>query len=122
MRKCRVLLTILLCNIFGLPVFAQNNPNANPSAIVISGNMRFTVLMPELIRIEYSAQKKFEDRASFVVINRNLPVPAFTQREEDGYLCITTQKLELRYKIGSHPVNSDPCSPNLQIALQVNDE
>lgn len=122
MRKCRVLLIILLCNIFGLPVFAQNNPNANPSAIVISGNMRFTVLMPELIRIEYSAQKKFEDRASFVVINRNLPVPAFTQREEDGYLCITTQKLELRYKIGSHPVNSDPCSPNLQIALQVNDE
>lgn len=100
----------------------QPDPQANPSAIVRSGNMRFTVLMPELIRIEWSAEQIFEDRASFVVVNRNLPVPAFTKREENGYLYITTDKLQLRYKTGTHPVGSDPCDPNLQITLQVNGE
>ena len=96
-----------------------HNPVANPSAIVKSGYMRFTVLTPEIIRIERSTQNKFEDRASFVVINRNLPVPQFTTKEEDGFLTITTEKLTLRYKIGSHPVNTDPCAPNLQITLNV---
>lgn len=114
---------MFVCLLFCLPLkTTAHNPVANPGAVVISGNMRFTVLTPELIRIEYSAQNQFEDRASFVVINRNLPVPAYTKREENGLLIIATDKLELRYKIGTHPVHSDPCDPNLQIALQVNGE
>jgi hypothetical protein len=98
------------------------NPVADPAAVVASGNMRFTVLTPELIRIEWSGQSLFEDRASFVVVNRNLPVPTFTTREENGYLFISTDKLELQYKTGTHPVNDDPCNPNLQITLQLNGE
>ncbi|MDP4240331.1 MAG: glycoside hydrolase family 31 protein [Bacteroidota bacterium] len=98
------------------------NPVANPSAIVTSNYMRFTVLTPEIIRIERSTLKKFEDRASFVVINRNLPVPSFTTKEEDGYLTITTDKLTLRYKVGSDPSTNDPCSPNLQITMSGNGE
>jgi hypothetical protein len=120
-----ILFIILLC--IGIVQFhsiqaAANNPQANPAAVVTSGNMRFTVLMPELIRIEWSAQNKFEDRASFVVVNRSLPVPAFTVQEENDILSITTGKLVLRYQTGTHPVNSDPCAPNLQITLQVNGE
>lgn len=99
-----------------------HNPVANPSAIVTSGYMRFTVLTPEIIRIERSTQNKFEDRASFVVLNRNLPVPQFTTNTENGYLIIQTSKLTLRYKVGSHPVNNDPCAPNLQISLNVGGE
>lgn len=99
-----------------------HNPVANPSAIVTSGYMRFTVLTPEIIRIERSTINKFEDRASFVVINRNLPVPRFTTEEVNGYLTITTDKLTLRYKVGTHPVNNDPCSPNLQITMNLNGE
>ncbi|KAA6302992.1 MAG: Oligosaccharide 4-alpha-D-glucosyltransferase [Candidatus Ordinivivax streblomastigis] len=102
--------------------FVKDSPVAKSSAVVTSGNMRFSVLTPELIRIERSEQNRFEDRASFVVLNRNLPVPAYTTREENGYLYITTDKLALQYKIGTHPVNTDPCAPNLQITLQVNDE
>ena len=122
----RYLFLILIC--FGTLQFRyaqaeKHIPKANPDAIVTSGNMRFTVLTPELIRIEWSAQKIFEDRASFVVVNRNLPVPAFTVQEESGHLYITTDKLVLRYKTGTHPVNnSDVCDPNLQITLQVNGE
>lgn len=122
MKKHKLLLLVTLCVILSSSLFSQNNPQANPAAIVTSGNMRFTVLTSELIRIEYSAQKKFEDRASFVVINRNLPVPVFTKREENGYLYIITDKLELRYKIDEHPINNDRCEPNLQITMRVNGE
>ena len=122
MKKIIFLLVVLGSVAFNRALPAANNPVANPSAIVTSGNMRFTVLTPELIRIEYSNQNKFEDRASFVVINRNLPVPAFTTREENGYLFITTNQLVLQYKIGTYPMNADPCNPNLQITLQLNGE
>ena len=45
--------------------------------MVTVGNARFTVLTPQLIRMEWSADGKFEDHASFVFINRKLPVPKF---------------------------------------------
>jgi len=120
MKKYLFLLIYMLAFIFYQPLYAENNPKANPAAIVTSGNMRFTVLTPELVRIEWSALNLFEDRASFVVVNRDLPVPFFTSHNENGYLIITTDKLELRYKIGSYPVNNDSVHPNLQIALKLN--
>ena len=46
-----------------------DNPVASSEAIVISGNARFTVLTPEMIRIEYSENARFEDRATFTVLN-----------------------------------------------------
>ncbi|GHU68203.1 hypothetical protein FACS189413_04530 [Bacteroidia bacterium] len=117
MNKLNVLLSfIIIC----CPLFAENNPQADPAAIVQSGNMRFTVLTPEMIRIEWSASNQFEDRASFVVINRRLPVPGYTVREENGYLYITTDKLVLRYKTGAFPVTDNLNNPHLQITLQVN--
>ncbi|MDR2041110.1 MAG: glycoside hydrolase family 31 protein [Tannerella sp.] len=108
--------------LLSLPCLAANDPQADPAAIVHSGNMRFTVLKPEIIRIEWSEQSRFEDRASFVAVNRKLPTVSFTTEEKDGCLFITTAKLALRYKTGTHPVNNDPCDPNLQITLQVNGE
>ncbi len=54
-----------------------NNPVADPRAVVTVGNARFTVLTPELIRMEWAADGKFEDHASFVFLNRRLPVPKF---------------------------------------------
>ena len=56
---------------------AANDPVADPKAVVTVGHARFTVLTPQLIRMEWSADGKFEDHASFVFINRRLPVPKF---------------------------------------------
>ena len=61
----------------------SNNPVAATNAIVKCGNARFTVLTPEMIRIEYSAKGTFEDQATFTVVNRNLDVPQFTKTEHD---------------------------------------
>ena len=95
-------------------VYAQTNePLANPDAIVQSGQARFTVLSPYLIRMEYSAKRKFENRASTVVLNRRRPTPKFTVAEEDGHLTIKTEALTLRYKINSGSFNKN----NLSVAV-----
>ena len=73
MKRIFTLLLVLL----GLnSVWAQNiNPMAHPDAVVRSGKARFTVLTPEMIRIQYSDRALFEDRATFAIVNRRLPVP-----------------------------------------------
>jgi alpha-glucosidase len=50
------------------------DPVANPRAQVIQGSVRFTVLTPELIRMEWAADGKFEDHASFVFLNAHRQV------------------------------------------------
>lgn len=122
MNNLKWLLSIMFYVVFATFVSAINNPVANPAAVVISGNARFTVLTPEMIRIEYSEKQQFEDRASFVVINRNLEVPEFTKTDDGDELVIKTEKLELRYKKGMPLYNDDRCNPNLQITMQLNGE
>ena len=83
--------------------FAQSgyNPKADIRAIVKEKYVRFTVLTPRMIRMEWSAGNTFIDDASFVFVNRKLPFVHFTQTEKDGWLIITTDELELRYKLKS---------------------
>jgi alpha-glucosidase len=82
--------------------FAQEDVSeAAPDAIAQVDQARFTVLTPQLIRMEWAADRKFEDHGSLIVINRRLPVPKFTHEEKDGWLLIDTGKLTLRYKLGS---------------------
>ncbi len=80
---------------------AADNPVADPKAVVPLGNARFTVLTPQLIRMEWSADGKFEDHASFVFINRCLPVPKFesevTKNGSNQVLTIKTSDLALNY-------------------------
>ena len=95
------------------------DPQANPNAVVSAGKARFTVLTPEMIRIQYSDRQLFEDRATFAVVNRRLPVPAFTKEERDGYLYIKTDVLTLQYKIGG-VISSKPSSDVLTIRFQMN--
>ena len=93
----------------------EDNPVADPAAIVRSGEARFTVLTPQLIRMEWSADAKFEDRASLVFLNRKLPVPPFTAGTDGDTLVIKTRALELRYRRDSGRFTPQ----NLSLALQV---
>jgi alpha-glucosidase (family GH31 glycosyl hydrolase) len=85
---------------------SQMQPSANPKAIVHAGSARFTILTPRLIRMEWTGSKAFTDNASFVVVNRNLPVPYFTSVKSNGLLIIKTDELELQYKTDSGKFNS----------------
>jgi alpha-glucosidase (family GH31 glycosyl hydrolase) len=92
------------------------NPVADPRAVVISDQARFTVLTPRLIRMEFSADSKFEDRASLVFINRLMPVPPFKKTLEKGWLVIDTGQLTLRYKQKSGAFNAE----NLEVLFSFN--
>ena len=94
-------------------------PAADPNAVVMHGNARFTVLTPQLIRMEWAADDQFEDHASLVFLNRRLAVPRFTSNAAQDDVTIKTDALELSY----HPApNSDGkfSSDNLEIKFTLN--
>ena len=99
------------------------DPMADPAAIVKIGNARFTVLTPELIRMEWAADGKFEDHASIVFLNRKLPVPDFEKKiTQDGAtsgVTIRTSALSLSYRASTE--NGGKFSPdNLSLTLRLN--
>lgn len=96
----RLLLSLFALWLAAEASFAQYNPVPVPEAVVVSGNARFTVLTDRLIRMEWSEDGIFEDRASFAIVNRNLPVPKFTSVEKNGVLTIKTGGLTLTYRGG----------------------
>lgn len=94
MKRIFALLTALVC---ALSPAIADNPKADAKAVVTSGNARFTVLTPQLIRMEWSADGQFEDRATLTFVNRETPVPEFKVRESKSKLTITTPALTLTY-------------------------
>ena len=79
---------------------AGNNPKADDKAQVVIGNARFTVLTPQMIRMEWSTDGKFEDRATLTFVNRKLDVPTFKVRQTNSKVVITTEKVVLTYLKG----------------------
>ena len=76
---------------------AAANPKADPQAVVTTQHARFTILTPQLIRMEWSEDGVFEDRATLSFVNRKLPVPAFKVRDTRSKLVIKTDSLTLTY-------------------------
>jgi alpha-glucosidase len=91
---------ILILQFATLSTSAQErwDPVADAKAIVMEGNARFTLLTPQMIRMEWTADGKFEDYASLVFVNRRLPVPEFGRSVEKGWLVLRTEKVTLRYR------------------------
>ena len=67
------------------------NPACRERAIVQGPNCRFTVLTSSLIRMEYSENGSFEDRATQIVMNREFTVPKYEAAWNGGFLTITTE-------------------------------
>ena len=116
----RILTLLFICLSINTAWAQELNPVAHPDAVVRSGKARFTVLTPEMIRIQYSDRSLFEDRATFAIVNRRLPVPAFTAVEKDGYLEIKTSALTLKYKIGGVIDGRKPSAEVLSISMMLN--
>lgn len=112
--------------LFAFLTFAAGNaqtvydPVPNADAVVESGNARFTVLTPEMIRIQFSKYKQFEDRATFGIVNRRLPVPEYDVTDDGTYIYIRTSALELRYRKGGTIRTTTKTPSVLQIKMQMN--
>ena len=76
-----------------------DEPVADPQAEVVVGKARFTVLTPQLIRMEWAADGKFENHPSLVFLNRRMPVPEFSKHvsHRGKRLVIRTSALKLSY-------------------------
>lgn len=99
-----VLLTSLLTIVtVGATTDSAADPYASEKAVVVAGNARFTVLTSQLIRMEWSEDGVFEDRASLTFINRNLPVPEFKVRKNGKKVTVKTADVTLTYVDGCGP-------------------
>ena len=88
----------MLAVLYG-PAFA-----AGGASSIVRGNVRFQVLSPNLVRMEYSPTSHFVDDASMAVVGRdNWPGVAAQVEERDGWLNISTGKLTASYKLDSGP-------------------
>ncbi len=76
---------------------ASYSATADPSAIIVLGHARFTVLTPQLIRMEWAADGHFEDRPSMLFLNRRLTVPKFKVIQKGKSLTLETDALILHY-------------------------
>jgi alpha-glucosidase len=76
---------------------ASYSGTADARAVIVFGHARFTILTPQLIRMEWAADDRFEDRPSIVFLNRCLTVPTYKSRENGKSLTIETSALRLHY-------------------------
>ncbi len=98
----RIFISMLLVAItLPISLFAANNPKADERAVVVAGNARFTVLTPQMIRMEWSEDGKFEDRATLTFVNRNLDVPEYKVKQSKSKLTIKTANVTLTYLKGA---------------------
>ena len=98
-RKLFFAIVLLCCTIASFAEVADaDDPKADPSAMVIAGNARFTVLTSRLVRMEWSEDGVFEDNATLTFINRKLPVPDFKVSKSKSKVVIKTSDMILTYK------------------------
>ena len=86
-------------------LIAATHPETKPENIVKGDCWRISVLTESLLRLEYSPEGVFEDRATQSVWNRDFPVSAFQCIETEDSLEIITAKAHLIY-------NKKEFSPN----------
>ncbi|GIF21789.1 hypothetical protein BJ973_004761 [Actinoplanes tereljensis] len=90
------------------------------SAAVISGDARFQVLSPMLIRTEYAPGGTFTDAATFNVVGRDkFAATPYTTSTAQGWLTIDTGSLTLRYRVGSGSFSTDNLTVRLKTGQQV---
>jgi hypothetical protein len=85
----------------------------NSEGIVVDDNIRLTVFTPKLLRIEYSPTCAFEDRASQIILHRNVVPPHYTVNKENNYLILTTESICLKCT----STTSKPSKENLSIEI-----
>lgn len=81
----------------------QTNGACKPEAVIKGDQYRITLLTPSLVRLEYSENGDFEDRATQSVINRDFDVPQYTLEKTANGIVVETEKLRLTYDESPSP-------------------
>jgi hypothetical protein len=87
---------------------------AQAATEVRDGPARFQVLSPTLIRLEYAADGRFEDRPTVTAISRGQSTGKVRTSVKDGFRVIRTSRVTLRYRIDSGPFDAANVSLKLR--------
>jgi alpha-glucosidase (family GH31 glycosyl hydrolase) len=112
--------TILITGLLLAPSApAQASHTKAQDNAVRSGDARFEVLSPTLIRTEYQKDGKFTDAGTFNVVGRDdFARTHFTKRTDHGWLTLDTGQMTLRYKVGSGTFTADNLTVQLNAGKQ----
>ncbi|MDO4743329.1 MAG: glycoside hydrolase family 31 protein [bacterium] len=83
-------------SIYDTSVF-EANPVADEKFVIKGEKFRITVLTAKLLRLEYSEDGVFEDRATRAVLNRNFDKPEFKVIDNGDTLEVITEFMHLYY-------------------------
>ncbi len=70
---------------------------ASQNGVIVVGKARFTVIAPELVRMEYSKDGKFLDEPTLFAVNRSARTTEYTVVTENGKTIIETARFKLTY-------------------------
>lgn len=110
------MLPAIMIAIFGMHGVASGaaDPIIEENSRFIVGNARFTVITPECIRIESSADGKFVDDESTFAVNRTARTADFKTEKNGDSLTIDTGKIRLTYKPDGNPLGAVNLSARIQ--------
>lgn len=100
-----------LCIAAGIASLCHVNataPTADTNGVAYADkHVRFTIVAPGLVRMEYSPNGKFVDEPSLMAVNRNYTATRMPQHEMRGdTVVISTDKMTLRYIKNSGPFSA----------------
>ena len=75
----------------------ETHPVCREASVIQGEKYRITLLTSSLVRLEYSDDGSFEDRATQAVLNRDFPTPVFRVKETTDEIAIYTDYLEIYY-------------------------
>ena len=102
MNGLKLIMALTLATLLAASASAAEDyrPRANDSQTVVAGNARFTVLTPRMIRMEWSADGRFEDNATFGIVNRAFDDVSFRSSVTSSKVTIRTDALTLTWRRG----------------------
>lgn len=87
--------------------------------VIVGKRYRITILSDILVRLEYSAEGKFEDRPTEQVLYRNFPVPRYTKQEDNNFLVVGTKYFKLEYQ-KEMPFIGSKATPDQYLKITLN--
>lgn len=105
-----------MANISNYYVVNKDKLISDKVSYVTGSKYRFTVLSPRLIRLEYSKEGVFEDRATGIVVNRSFPKVSYSVTESDTLIQIDTGVFTLTY-VKDSELKSGPLGSNIKAVI-----
>ena len=100
--------------VLGFLVTTPASLRAQTPGMVIDGHARFTVITPNLIRIEYAPDGKFIDLPSWFAVNRQIRDTDAKITMQDGKVDIDTGAIHLAYHDNGQPINGGNLSAEIK--------